>query len=180
VRIAALLVLALALVLAGCGSVGRTVSTVTRTVTVAGPGTAPGVGDASYFGRIVSLRQLDAKRYLLVLRPSFFLVGVTANVAFAASEHKHCAPLSCPGVEDDRLVVPAGKETLTFVLPAAAKGTVLTVAAGRMGTTRVSAAQLAALVAGAKKPHLIEPLLSGVWLRADADKVTSFAQQFQP
>jgi hypothetical protein len=51
---------------------------------------------------------------------------------------------------------------------------------GKMHTTPITAAQLAALVAGAKKPHLIEPLRSGVWLRVHVATVTSFAQQFQP
>ncbi len=133
-----------------------------------------------YFGRIVSVRKADARRYLLVLRPEFFLVGVAANVAFAASQHERCAPLSCPGVEDDHIVLPAGKSSLTFVLPAATRGTVITVGGGKMHTTRISAVQLAALVAGAKTPHLIEPLLSGVWLRVRVATVTEFAQQFQP
>ena len=31
-----------------------------------------------------------------------------------------------------------------------------------------------------KTPKLIEPLDSGVWLAVDVDKVTYFAQQFQP
>lgn len=45
---------------------------------------------------------------------------------------------------------------------------------------RISGAQLAALVRGAKTPKLVEPLDSGVWLAVDVDKVTSFAQQFRP
>ncbi len=59
-------------------------------------------------------------------------------------------------------------------------GTVLTISGGKTDTTRVSAAQLAALFAGAKTPHLVEPLVSGLWLAVEVDKVTSFAQQFQP
>jgi hypothetical protein len=47
-------------------------------------------------------------------------------------------------------------------------------------TVRISGAQLAALVGGAKMPKLVEPLDSGVWLAVDVDKVTSFAQRFQP
>jgi hypothetical protein len=35
-------------------------------------------------------------------------------------------------------------------------------------------------VDGAKEPKLVEPLDSGVWLAVDVDRVTSFAQQFQP
>jgi hypothetical protein len=181
VRIAALLAATLAL--AGCAAGTRTVTTtssVTTTVERPAPATPLGAQDTRYFGLIVSLTQVDAKRYLLVLKPESFLVGVTANVVGAAQQGTQCVPLSCPGVADDHLVVPAGSQQLTFVLPAKTTGTVLTVGGGNFRTTNVSAAQLAALVGGAKKPRLIEPLLSGVWLAVDVDRVTSFAQQFQP
>jgi hypothetical protein len=54
-------------------------------------------------------------------------------------------------VEDDHLVVPAGTRTLTFVLPATTTGTVLTPGGGNFRDTEISAAQLAALVAGANR-----------------------------
>jgi hypothetical protein len=180
VRIAALLIVAL--VLAGCGAGTRTVTvTTTNTKTVTQPQAAatPGPEDTTYFGEPVSVSKADANRYLLVVKPESYLVGVTANVAFAQQQGKTCAPLSCPGVDDDRLVVPAGTQNLTFVLPADATGTVLTVAGGN-APTKVSGAELAALVGGAKTPKLVEPLDSGVWLAVDVDKVSSFAQQFQP
>jgi hypothetical protein len=179
------LALAATLVLAGC-AVGGTASTVTRTLTVERPQPPPkpgpmsGAQDARYFGTPVSVTRVDAKRYLLVTRPQLFLVGVTANVAAAAQQGTSCQPLLCPGAEDDRLVVPAGTQNLTFVLPAKTTGTVLTLSRGKMQATTVTAAQLAALVAGGKAPKLIEPLDSGLWLSVDVDKVTSFAQQFQP
>jgi hypothetical protein len=105
---------------------------------------------------------------------------VTANVANAEQQGTQCAPLSCPGVEDDHLVVPAGTQKLTFILPVTTRGTVLTSGGGNFRGAKISAAVLAALVAGAKTPKLIEPLDSGVWLAVDGDKVTSFAQEFQP
>jgi hypothetical protein len=183
-RMAALLVAGL--VLAGCGA-GKTVTvtstkTVTRTLTrtTPQPGPLSQTEHAQYYGQIVSITQADPKRYLLVLEPEFFLVGVTANVVGAQQTGTQCAPLSCPGVEDDHLVIPAGTRKLTFVLPPTTTGTVLTPGAGNFVNTKVSAAQLAALVSGAKTPKLIEPLTSGVWLAVDVDKVTSFAQQFQP
>jgi hypothetical protein len=185
-RLAALALAALAL--AGCAAGKQTVSTVTSTVTstatvtVQQPSGSPALGaqDTRYFGQIASVTKADPQRYLLVLKPESFLVGVTANVANAQQQGTQCAPLSCPGVEDDHLVVPAGTQKLTFVLPAKTTGTVLTPGGGNFQGTKVSAAQLAALVAGAKTPKLIEPLDSGVWLAVDVDKVTSFAQQFQP
>jgi hypothetical protein len=172
--------LAAILVLAGCASGMHTVSTVTVTVQRPPQAAALGAQDTRYFGQIASITTLDAKRFLLVLRPESFLVGITANVVFAAQQGTQCAPLSCPAVEDDHLVVPAGTQRLTFVLPAKTTGTVLTTGGGNFRTTKVSAAQLAALVGGAKTPHLIEPLVSGVWLAVDVDKIASFAQQFQP
>ena len=180
-RLAALLGATLAL--AGCAAGTRTVTaTVTRTTTVERPQptTAPGPQDTTYFGQIVSITKVDPKRYLLVLKPESFLVGVTANVAFAQQQGTHCEPLSCPGVSDDRLVLPAGTQSLTFVLPAKTSGTVVTTGGGTMRATTISAEQLAALVGGAKTPKLIEPLVSGLWLAVDVDKITSFAQQFQP
>jgi len=182
-RIAALLVVTLAL--AGCAVGKQTVSTVTKTTTATvtvrqTQSPALGAQDTRYFGEIVSLTSASATQYLLVLRPQSYLVGVTANVAFAQQQGTACAPLVCPGVEDDRLVVPAGKQTLTFVLPAKTTGTVITSGGGKMRNTTITASQLAGIVAGAKKPQLVEPLVSGVWLAVDVDKITSFAQQFEP
>jgi hypothetical protein len=177
-RVAAALVALL--VLAGCAGGKHTVSTVTVTVQRPPRITPLGARDTRYFGEIVSVTKVDAKRFLLVLKPELFLVGVAANVAFAQQQGTQCAPLVCTGVEDDRLVVPAGTRQLTFVLPVRTTGTVLTTGGGNFRTTKVSAEQLAALVGGAKTPHLLEPLVSGVWLAVDVDKITSFAQQFAP
>jgi hypothetical protein len=177
-------VLVATLVLAGCAVGGTTTTvTVTRTVTTeATPAAGPlaGVQDARYFGTPVLVQKVDARRYVLAIKPQLFLVGVTANVAFAAQQGNACAPLACPGVEDDRLVLPAGSRNLLFVLPARTKGTVLTLTGRKTQATTVTAAQLVALVNGAKTPKLIEPLDSGLWLTVDVDRVTSFAQQFQP
>ncbi len=178
-RIAALVTVAL--VLAGCGTGMHTVTTtttVTKTVTQPSTSAAPGAQNATYFGEPVSVSNAGSGKYLLVVKPESYLVGVTANVAFAQQQGKTCAPLSCPGVDDDRLVVPAGSQNLTFVLPADATGTVLEGASRK--PTKITGTQLAALVGGAKTPKLVEPLVSGVWLAVDVDKVTSFAQQFQP
>jgi len=177
------------LALAGCGAGKTTVSTLTstvtstQTVTVQQPPGSPALGaqDTRYFGQIVSITGApDSSKLLLVLKPEFFLVGVTANVANAQQQGMQCATLSCPGVPDDHLVVPGGTQKLTFVLPVTTNGTVLTAGGGNFQNTKVSAAQLAAIVGGAKTPKLIEPLASGLWFAVDVDKITSFAQQFQP
>lgn len=181
-RAAALLVLAF--VLAGCamGGTKTTTTTVTRTVTSASGPKKPPAAQAEtafvkYFGTPVSVTKLDAKRYAIKIKPAFYLVGVTANVAFAAGQQKACEPLACPAVDDDRWVIPAGTQKLVFILPVATKGTVIN---GQQKTITVTAGQLSALVAGAPTPKLIEGLDSGLWLTVDVDTVTSFAQQFQP
>jgi len=187
VRVAALLVLAF--VLAGCAMGGTKTTTVTVTRTVSSPAgpkkphpAQAETGNVKYFGTPVSVTQLDAKRYALTIKPEFFLVGVTANVAFAQGQTPPsvCEPLACPAVEDDRWVIPAGTQELTFILPAKTLGTVLTLNSQRMQTTKITGDQLAAIVGGAKTPKLMEPLDSGVWLTVDVDTVTAFAQQFQP
>ena len=184
-RIAALL--ALAFLLAGCamGGTKTTTVTVTRTVTSpAGPKKPPAAevetANVKYFGVPVSVTKLDAKRYALTIKPEFFLVGVTANVAFAAGQHTACQPLECAGVEDDRWVIPAGAQNLVFVLPVTTTGTVLTLRAQNEHETKITAAQLAAVVGGASTPKLFEPLDSGLWVTVDVDTVTTFAQQYQP
>ena len=175
-----------AFLLAGCavGGSKTTTVTVTRTVTSpAGPKKPPAAlaetANVKYFGTPVSITKLDAKRYALEITPKFFLVGVTANVVFAAEQHNACQPLECGPVEDDRWVIPAGTRTLLFVLPAETTGTVLTLPDPNV-PTRVTAAQLSGLVGGATTPKLFEPLESGLWLTVDGDTVTSFAQQYQP
>ena len=187
-RVTALL--AAAFLLSGCSlggtqtttatSTRTTTVTVTRTVTTpVKPGPPAETSNAQYFGTPVSITQVDAKRYLLVFKPRFFLVGVTANVVGAAQQGTTCEPLACPGIEDDHWVIAAGSTNLTFILPATTTGTVLT-AEIVMTNTTVTAAQLSALVAGSKTPKLMEPLDSGLWLTVNVDTVTSFAQQFQP
>jgi hypothetical protein len=203
VRVAVLL--AVVFVLSGCavGGTKTTTVTVTRTVTSpSGPKKPPAAqaetASVKYFGTPVSATKVDQKCsttnaagttvyfvcYTLTIKPAFFLVGVTANAAFAAGQTPpvSCAPLACTPVEDDRWVIPAGTQNLVFILPAKTTGTVLTTGAKQMRTTTITGLQLAGLVTnpGTAKPKLMESLASGVWLDVNVDTVTSFAQQFQP
>ena len=178
-------------VLAGCAVGGTktvtttrtTTRTVTQTVTTPAPPPAAEAETANvkYFGIPVSLTKIDQQCggdqatpafscYALTIKPEFFLVGVTANVAFAAGQQNSCQPLQCPPVEDDRWVIGGGSENLVFILPATTKGTVLD---DQQKNSTVTAAQLAPLVARKK-------LDSGVWVTVDVDTVTTFAQQYQP
>jgi hypothetical protein len=178
VRVAALL--AVGLVLSGCAVGGSKTTTVTVTRTVTSPVKTPAVqaetAYVKYFGKPVSVTKLDAKRYAFTITPKFFLVGVTANVAFAAEQQNACQPLECPPVDNDYLVLPAGSQPLLFILPAKATGTVLT---SSTEPTKITAKQLSALLGGAPTPTLYEPLES-VWVTVNGDTVTSFAQQYQP
>src|SRR5438034_5546987 len=88
-----------AFLLAGCSFGGTKTTTVTVT-TQASPdtGSLAQTDNARYFGKPVLVTQLDAKRYLLTITPRFFLVGVAANIVFAAQQQNACQPLECPGV----------------------------------------------------------------------------------
>ena len=186
-RVAALL--ALVFLLAGCamGGTKTTTATVTRTATVTQTVTtqttqspaAPQTDNARYFGIPVKVTKVDAKHYLLVLQPEFFLTGVAANVAYSAEQGTTCAPLACSGPPNDYIVVPAGTATLTFVLPATTSGTVVKM--GQQVTAKkVTAAQLAAFVASGTTPSNGEPISEGFWFTVDGDTVKSFTQQYRP
>lgn len=162
---------AVALLAAGCGST----RTVTRTVTVAPPLAGSAVQDL--YGHIVSLEPTKSG-YLLRFDPSWWLGGITANVAAAQDEHASCAPASCAPVPNDYYVVDESHRLLTFVVPHAVRGTVLTSGSNLAGTT-IGAGQLARIVAG-HGVKLFEPLESGIWIRVRIDTVLTFRQQYRP
>ena len=167
----ALCALILAVLAAGCGQT----RTVVRTVTVSSPELA------RYYGHIVSLDRRGSG-YLLRFDPAWFVTGVTANVAQAEDTKRHCPPLSCPPVANDSYVVDEDNRTLTFIVPANAHGSVLLKRAngGGLPSTRISVAQLAALVHGRTGATLWEPLSTGVWITVRVDRVVSFRQQYRP
>jgi hypothetical protein len=170
--------LALVLLLSACG----TTKTVVRTVTVTRPAAPIASGDQRLLGRIVSI-QPGAGGYLLRLDPTWFLSGVTANVAQAEDQGTTCAPLSCPPVPNDNYRVDESHRAFTFLLPASTRGTVLVKNAANGGpfpATTISAAGLARLVAGASSLKLFEPLSSGVWILVHIDTIRSFQQQYVP
>jgi hypothetical protein len=186
--------LAVGLIVAGCGFAGTktTTTTVTRTVTTqaAGVDQFDVPTSVAYFGEPVSTtaatlpkvcmgaRCHRPKGYVLVVKPEFFLNGATASAAAAADSS--CG-LACPPLPDDYLVIPAGTKNLTLALPATTKGTVISFKAGNDYPTKVTAAEFAALVGGATTPKLFEPLSGGVWFTvANDNTVSSFAQQYRP
>jgi hypothetical protein len=162
-------------VLSACGGT----KTVVRTVTVRAPSTfGASPQEVSYYGHIVSLTS-GADGYLLRFDPSWWLSGITANVAAAAAQHVTCAPSMCEPVPNDHFILDEGHTTLTFVMPRSTHGTVLTSGANINGT-RIDATRLAAIVAAGNTAKLFESLDSGVWIRVHNDTVQAFAQQYRP
>jgi hypothetical protein len=163
---------ALAAVVAGCGST----KTVTKTVTVVGT-TKTGVGppgEQVLFGYIKSLTR-KGNGFEMRFDPAWFLSGVTANTA--AAEDGAVAPGE--PVPNDNYVVDEGHRLLTYRVAPSAHVTVLT--RGVTGSP-ITVAELAQLVNG-KNPFgrpLFEPLRTGFWILVNIDTVRSLDQQYRP
>lgn len=167
--------LTLATLLAGCGST-------TRTVTVVRQPAPRASGDLRYIGRIVSMER-TGNVYLLRFDPTWFLSGVTANVAQAEDTGIKCAPEACPPVANDNYRVDEGHRLLTFRMPVSTRGTVLVKNApggGPFPAKTITAPELARLVAGTSDLKLYEPLTTGVWILVHVDTVRTFEQQYVP
>ena len=165
-------VIAVALIAAGCGGT----STVTKTVTAAAPAKS-GAGsprEIVHFGYVKSLTR-KGSRYELRFDPALFLSGATANAAAAEDGAVE------PGqpVPNDNYVVDEGHRLLTYEVPANAHVTALT--EGVAGSP-ITVAELAQLVDG-KNPFqrpLFEPITTGFWIQIDVDTVRSLDQQYRP
>jgi hypothetical protein len=163
-------------VTAGCGG-SRTVMIDRRA-----PAASTATGDQRLYGQIKSLVR-SGNHSELRFDPAWFLSGVTANVAQAQDQGIRCEPTACPPVANDNKVVDEGHRVLTYIVPTGVRGTVLTrhgTTGGPFPATRITAAQLAQLVAGQSSLKLFEPLSSGVWILVHGDTVRTFAQQYVP
>jgi len=172
--IAALTLATLATLLTACGT--------TRTVTVVRQPAPSASGDQRYIGRIVSMER-TGKDYLLRFDPTWFLSGITANVAQAEDAGMSCAPEACPPVANDNYRVDEGHRLLTFRMPVSTRGTVLVKNApsgGPFPAKTITAPELARLVAGTSNLKLYEPLTTGVWILVHVDTVRTFEQQYVP
>jgi hypothetical protein len=169
VKSGVLLVLTLALIVAGCGSTKTVTKTVTVTTAKKGAG-AP--EEIPLFGHIKSLKQ-KASGYVLRLDPEWFLSGTTANVA-AAEDGAVGAGQPVP---NDNYRVDEGHRLFTYKVPANARVTVITKAPRG---TPITVSQLAEIVNGTSHLKLFEPLESGVWIVVHIDTVRSIDQQYQP
>jgi hypothetical protein len=174
-RVALLSLVAVVAVASGCGET----KTVTETVTVASPARS-GLGppeERAEYGHITSLTR-SGDHYVLRFDPALLLSGVTANEAAAADGAVE------PGepVPNDNYVVDEGHRRFTYVVPDAAKVTVLTRKGdpAQLGATAVTAAELTKIVAGTSDVELYEPLETGVWITVAGDTVRSIDQQYRP
>jgi hypothetical protein len=168
VKRAFLLILALSLLVAGCGS---TTVTKTRTVTVAKLAIGP-PREVVQYGFIKSLKKNGAT-YALRFDPAFLLTGKTANQAALEDTGSSDVP-------NDSYTVDESKRTYLYIVPAKAEVRVLT-SGSKLDGTPITVAQLAALANGtSQKPKLFEPLSSGFWMRYANDTVESLDQQYHP
>ena len=160
-------------VLAGCGGTTTKTVTVVRTV----PLQLGGSADQPLFGHVKSVEPTRGG-YLVRFDPSWLVTGITANVAAAQDEGTTCKPSACAPVPNDVYDVDESHRLLTFLLPTATRGTVLTNGPSQPKT--ITADALARIVAGTSSLKLFEPLDSGVWIRVHSDTIRAFAQQYRP
>lgn len=170
----ALVALAAALAVGGCGSTKTVTKTVTVSATLKSDLGPP--SELTQFGYVKTLRRKGGG-YVLRFDPALLLSGVTANTAAAEDGAVE------PGqpVPNDNYRLNEGHRLLTYLMPANAHVTVLTRnGQGALGETPITVAELFRIVNGGKHRPLFEPLATGVWLRVHIDTVRSLDQQYQP
>ena len=139
--------------------------------------TTPACVDAMrQYGHITSLTRKGG-RFELRFDPAWWLTGVTAERAAAADG------VIQPGepVPNDYYIVEEGHRSLTYVVPATARVTVITRA---VRPTVITVSELAQIVSGRNPKHrrLLEPK-AGFWIRIGSKypgAVLSLDQQYQP
>jgi hypothetical protein len=136
------------------------------------PPAAP-AGQMVLYGHIRRLSRTGG-RIELRFDPAWFTSGATASAAKLADTGSSDVP-------NDNYVVEEGHRTLTYLVSATARVTVLT-NQGTKGITAtpISVAELLRIVNGGKHRKLFEPLASGVWIRVRIDTVRELDQQYQP
>ncbi len=142
------------------------------------PPAAP-AGQLVFYGQIASLKR-SGKRFVLRFDPAWLLEGVTAQRA--AVEDKALPPGE--PVPNDNYTRDESHKLLTFLVPRAARVTVVT-NAGTKGitSTRVAVAELAQLLKGKNPKHrkLLGPVAGfGFWARVAIDEVRSLDAQYHP
>jgi hypothetical protein len=138
------------------------------------PPAAP-AGQSVYYGHVASLTRKGA-RYELRFDPAFLLEGTTAERAAVADG---VLPPGQP-VPNDNYTRDESHRLLTFLVPATARGRVLTKG---LGTVAVPVPELAQILRGRNPRH--RPLFatgkeSGYWIRVAVDTVRALEQQYHP
>jgi hypothetical protein len=165
----AVFALVFASLVAACGGT----RTLVRTVTVeAQAKTGPGApAELAQFGYLRSLTRKGAV-YELRFDPAWLLSGVTASRAKREDTGSSEVP-------NDYYLVNEGRRELTYLVPRAARVTVLS---RSPNGTRITVAQLAQLVRGRNplRRPLFEPISTGFWIVVHNDTVRSLDQQYFP
>jgi hypothetical protein len=175
--------LALSVIAVGCGAT----QTVTQTTTVTKTVSAVPVGQTAapshqwLYGHIASMKPVQGG-YEMMFDPALFLGGIAANYAAAQAQGVHCDPSACQSVPNDYLVVDESHRLYAFLLPTNAEIHVMLKQTNYFPEARITAAQLAALVATGKAQgvELFETLDSGVWIEDDFGTVRAVYQQYRP
>jgi hypothetical protein len=132
----------------------------------------------THYGHVRAVTR-RGRRYELKFDPAFWLAGMTANRA--AAEDGAIRPAE--GVPNDYYIRDEDRRTLTYVLSARARVTMLTYSTTQ-GTrsTRIPVGEFAQLVRG-RNPRSRQLFAKnlGYWMRVvDDDTVRSLDQQYQP
>ncbi len=179
-RLALVAGVAVAVVIAGCGSTTTVTETTTVTQTVTVPATEPaGLGpprERVEFGHIRSLTR-SGDRTEMRFDPALTLGGETANMAAAEDGVVE------PGepVPNDYYTVDESPRAYTYLVADDVKVTVLVrTSPEKWGPTPVALADLAKILDETSDLDLFEPLDTGVWITIDVDTVRSVYQQYKP
>lgn len=147
---------------------------------VAAPGTSSAAAkqpESVLYGHIKSLNR-KGHSFELRFDPAWWLTGLTARRAKLEDTGSSDVP-------NDYYIVEEGHRLLTYVVPAGASVTVLTLRGGRLTpSTAIAVSELAQIVKGKnpKHRHLMEPK-AGFWIRIGQrypSPVLSLQQQYQP
>ena len=132
----------------------------------------------AHYGHIRSLTR-KGSRYELRFDPALWLSGVTANKAAVADGVIRRGE----AVPNDYYIRDEGTRVLTFLVPATAKATVVTLSSGSIRSTRVPVSELAQIVKrkNPKGRAVMDRMNAfGYWIRVGVDTVRSLDQQYQP
>jgi hypothetical protein len=136
------------------------------------PPAAP-AGEMVLYGHIKKLTRKGG-HFELRFDPAWFTSGVTASRAALDDTGSSDVP-------NDNYIIEEGHRLLTYLVPMTAHVTVLTGGPGKaIGSTAITASELARIVNGGKHRKLFEGLNSGIWIRVHSDRVLEVDQQYHP